>query len=291
MVVRAKIEREVQKHIIKKEWGKAISLYEDLIDKGGESGDVYNRLGDMYMKKRDRAAAIEKYLKAIDLYIKDELYENGTAVCSKMLRYGIERPDLYFRMAQLNTKLNLGFEAIRWFNMYLKNDSALECLEKFMNEYQEMLMLLANHELLYEQVKNVYIKVGIELEAMDDLFGMKKEGVTEEEEGVLLSTITSIKEYIEKGYKRDKKGEIEIYKSLKLHKQAIGILQQQLKEAPDDIEAMKLLGLCFLENHKPRLASRIFKYIIQNWRLSRETIDEIRTYLDTAREKMRYVTT
>lgn len=291
MVVRAQIEREIQKHILKREWNKAISLFEELIGSGEESGDVFNRLGDMYMKKEDRATATEKYLKAIDLYIKDELYENGTAVCSKMLRYGIERPDLYFRMAQLNAKLNLGFEAIRWFNMHLKDDSTLEYLKRFINEYEEMLTLLADHELLYERVKNIYIKVGIQLEAMDNLFGIKKEGITEEEKEFLLSAIASMKGCIDEGYKRDREEEVKIFRNLKFYKQAIGVLQQQLRESSDDIETMKLLGLCFLDNNKPRLASRIFKYIIENQRLSHETTEEIKAYLDTVREKMRYVTT
>ncbi|MCD5383200.1 hypothetical protein LR066_00350 [candidate division WOR-3 bacterium] len=291
MVVRAKIWREVQRHILEKEWDKVISLFEELIGSGEESGDVFNRLGDMYMKKKDRVTAKDKYLKAIDLYLKDGLYENGIAVCFKMLRYGIERPDLYFRLAQLNAKLNLGFETIKWFNMYLKDDSALEYLKRFIDEYEEMLTLLADNEILYEMVKNLYIKVNIQLEAMDTLFGIKKERTTEEEKEFLLSAIASMKGYIDEGYKRDREEEVNIFRNLKFYKQAIGVLQQQLRESSDDIETMKLLALCFLDTNKPHIASRILKYIIENQTLSHETTKEIEAYLDTVRKKMRYVTT
>ena len=291
MVVRAKIWREVQRHILEKEWDKVISLFEELIGSGEESGDVFNRLGDMYMKKKDRVTAKDKYLKAIDLYLKDGLYENGIAVCFKMLRYGIERPDLYFRLAQLNAKLNLGFETIKWFNMYLKDDSALEYLKRFIDEYEEMLTLLADNEILYEMVKNLYIKVNIQLEAMDTLFGIKKERTTEEEKEFLLSAIASMKGYIDEGYKRDREEEVNIFRNLKFYKQAIGVLQQQLRESSDDIETMKLLALCFLDTNKPHIASRILKYIIENQTLSHETTKEIESYLDTVRKKMRYVTT
>lgn len=291
MVVRAKIWREVQKHILEKEWDKVISLFEELIGSGEESGDVFNRLGDMYMKKKDRVTAKDKYLKAIDLYLKDGLYENGIAVCFKMLRYGIERPDLYFRLAQLNAKLNLGFETIKWFNMYLKDDSALEYLKRFIDEYEEMLTLLADNEILYEMVKNLYIKVNIQLEAMDTLFGIKKERTTEEEKEFLLSAIASMKGYIDDRYKRDREEEINIFRNLKCYTQAIGVLQQQLRESSDDIETMKLLVLCFLDTNKPHIASRILKYIIENQTLSHETTKEIEAYLDTVRKKMRYVTT
>lgn len=291
MVVRAKIWREVQKHILEKEWDKVISLFEELIGSGEESGDVFNRLGDVYMKKKDRVTAKDKYLKAIDLYLKDGLYENGIAVCFKMLRYGIERPDLYFRLAQLNAKLNLGFETIKWFNMYLKDDSALEYLKRFIDEYEEMLTLLADNEILYEMVKNLYIKVNIQLEAMDTLFGIKKERTTEEEKEFLLSAIASMKGYIDDRYKRDREEEINIFRNLKCYTQAIGVLQQQLRESSDDIETMKLLVLCFLDTNKPHIASRILKYIIENQTLSHETTKEIEAYLDTVRKKMRYVTT
>ncbi|MCK4256350.1 hypothetical protein KAX35_05650, partial [candidate division WOR-3 bacterium] len=174
-------EIDIQRCVLKKEWNKAIGLYKDIIGEGGESGDIYNRLGDMYMKKGEKTVALENYLISIELYIKEELYDSGTAICSKMLRYGLERPDLYFRLAQLNTKLNLGFEAIRWFNTYLSKDSKLIYLKKYINEYQEMITLLAGHDLLLEKVKNIYIKANLKIEALDKLFRINVEGLTEED--------------------------------------------------------------------------------------------------------------
>ncbi len=290
-MIRAKLDSAIQKYVLKKEWDKAIELYREILDQGGETGDVYNRLGDMYMKKGDKKSAVDNYLRAIDLYIKDELYENGTAICSKMLRYGIDRSDLYFRLAQLNAKLNLGFEAIKWFNMYLKKDSEISCIEKYINEYEEMLTLLSGHDLLLDKVKNIYLKVDVRVEALDKLFRIKKGGLTEEDVEFLSTTIQSIKDYMEKGYKRDVKEEIEVYRNLKLNKQAIGVVQKELRDTPDDLEKMKLLGLCFLEDHKPRLALRIFRYMIEKKRLSEEMKEEIKGYVALARARMKYVTT
>ena len=276
--------------MLKKEWDKAIGLYKDIIGEGGESGDIYNRLGDMYMKKGEKTVALENYLISIELYIKEELYDSGTAICSKMLRYGLERPDLYFRLAQLNTKLNLGFEAIRWFNTYLSKDSKLIYLKKYINEYQEMITLLAGHDLLLEKVKNIYIKANLKIEALDKLFRINVEGLTEEDTEFILSAIRSIKGYIEEGDTRNRDEEIEVYRNLKLHKQAIAVLQKPLRDSPNDIEKLKLLGLCFLENHKPRLAIRIFNNLIEKKTMSSDIVEEIKMYISLAQTIKKYVT-
>ncbi|MCK4596349.1 hypothetical protein KAT73_06170 [candidate division WOR-3 bacterium] len=283
-------EIDIQKYVLKKEWDKAIELYKDIIGEGGESGDIYNRLGDMYMKKGEKTVALENYLISIELYIKEELYDSGTAICSKMLRYGLERPDLYFRLAQLNTKLNLGFEAIRWFNTYLSKDSKLIYLKKYVDEYQEMITLLAGHDLLLEKVKNIYIKANFKIEALDKLFRINVEGLTEEDTEFIFSTIMSIKEYIEEGDTRNRDEEIEVYRNLKLHKQAIAVLQKPLRDSPNDIEKLKLLGLCFLENHKPRLAIRIFDNLIKKKTMSSDIVEEIKMYISLAQTIKKYVT-
>ncbi len=283
-------EIDIQKYVLKKEWDKAIGLYKDIIGEGGESGDIYNRLGDMYMKKGEKTVALENYLISIELYIKEELYDSGTAICSKMLRYGLERPDLYFRLAQLNTKLNLAFEAIRWFNTYLSKDSKLIYLKKYINEYQEMITLLAGHDLLLEKVKNIYIKANLKIEALDKLFRINVEGLTEEDTEFMLSTIRSIKGYIEEGDTRNRDEEIEVYRNLKLHKQAIAVLQKPLRDSPNDIEKLKLLGLCFLENHKPRLAIRIFNNLIEKKTMSKDIVEEIKMYISLAQTIKKYVT-
>ncbi len=283
-------EIDIQKYVLKKEWDKAIELYKDIIGEGGESGDIYNRLGDMYMKKGEKTVALENYLISIELYIKEELYDSGTAICSKMLRYGLERPDLYFRLAQLNTKLNLGFEAIRWFNTYLSKDSKLIYLKKYVDEYQEMITLLAGHDLLLEKVKNIYIKANFKIEALDKLFRINVEGLTEEDTEFIFSTIMSIEEYIEEGDTRNRDEEIEVYRNLKLHKQAIAVLQKPLRDSPNDIEKLKLLGLCFLENHKPRLAIRIFDNLIKKKTMSSDIVEEIKMYISLAQTIKKYVT-
>jgi len=283
-------EIDIQKYVLKKEWDKAIELYKDIIGEGGESGDIYNRLGDMYMKKGEKTIALENYLISIELYIKEELYDSGTAICSKMLRYGLERPDLYFRLAQLNTKLNLGFEAIRWFNTYLIKDSKLIYLKKYVDEYQEIITLLAGHDLLLEKVKNIYIKANLKIEALDKLFRINIEGLTEEDTEFIFSAIMSIKEYIEEGDTRNRDEEIEVYRNLKLHKQAIAVLQKPLRDSPNDIEKLKLLGLCFLENHKPRLAIRIFDNLIKKKTMSSDIVEEIKMYISLAQTIKKYVT-
>ncbi|MCK4255805.1 hypothetical protein KAX35_02865, partial [candidate division WOR-3 bacterium] len=78
--------------------------------------------------------------------------------------------------------------------------------------------------------------------------------------------------------------------NLKLHKQAIAVLQKPLRDSPNDIEKLKLLGLCFLENHKPRLAIRIFNNLIEKKTMSSDTVEEIKMYISLAQTIKKYVT-
>ncbi len=54
--------------------------------RGGEAARLYNRAGDLYLVKGDRAAALNRYGRAIDNYLHSGEYDNAMAVCRKIIR-------------------------------------------------------------------------------------------------------------------------------------------------------------------------------------------------------------
>ncbi len=99
---------------------KAIQVYEDIL-KIKEDPDIYNAVGDLYVRKQNISRAIESYEKAFKLYKNIEFLDNAVAVIRKILKYERDRKDLYLELADLYTELG-------------NQDAAIEALENVITE-------------------------------------------------------------------------------------------------------------------------------------------------------------
>ena len=189
------IEREARVHLAKREWDMAIATYRNLLDVSGESPNVYNLIGDVYVKMGDLNAAFKEYLRAINLYTKEGLFENGVAVCKKVLRFKKGEPEIYFRLAELYAKLDLGSDALDVLIAYFKKEQNLDQIKKSIKRYKEIISLISKNEKLLSKVKEVLSELGYKSEELDELL----EGVSLNERkseairtGRVNSTTTSV---------------------------------------------------------------------------------------------------
>ncbi len=106
---------------------KAIEVYEDIL-KVKEDPDIYNSVGDLYVRKQNISRAIEAYEKAFKLYKDIEFLDNAVAVIRKILKYEKDRKDLYLELADLYTELG-------------NQDAALDALESVITEDLDPSML------------------------------------------------------------------------------------------------------------------------------------------------------
>ncbi|MCZ6868849.1 MAG: tetratricopeptide repeat protein [Gammaproteobacteria bacterium] len=70
---------------------------------------LFNKLGDLYLKRGDIKAAVERYEKAIILYAEQGFPNNAIALCNKVLRNAPGRTHVYLKLAKL--MLQRGFVA------------------------------------------------------------------------------------------------------------------------------------------------------------------------------------
>lgn len=199
-----KLKDTARKYEQKEDWRRAIDVYLKAIAEF-ESGkephpdlSLYNRVGDLYIKVNDPAAAVRSYERAADLYTEQGFLNNAIALCGKILRINPGRVQTYYKLAQIHARKNMLLEAKRNLIEYLERmnhagelDAAFEAVKVFADHFpanQDIRMMLidllraASRE---EEARAQVEKVATELETRGDEVGAQRtrEGASERAEG------------------------------------------------------------------------------------------------------------
>jgi len=153
-----KLKDSARKFEQKEDWRKAIEVYlkaVQQIESGAESSpdlSLYNRVGDLYLKVNDTAAAVRSYERAVDLYADQGFFNNAIALCGKILRVNPGRTQTYLKLAQLHARKNVVIEAKRNLIEFLERmnalgqlDQAFQSVKEFADQFsgsQEIRMML-----------------------------------------------------------------------------------------------------------------------------------------------------
>ena len=153
-----KLKDSARKFEQKEDWRKAIEVYLKAIqqiESGAETSpdlSLYNRVGDLYLKTNDTAAAVRSYERAVDLYADQGFFNNAIALCGKILRVNPGRTQTYLKLAQLHARKNVVIEAKRNLIEFLERmnalgqlDQAFQSVKEFADQFsgsQEIRMML-----------------------------------------------------------------------------------------------------------------------------------------------------
>jgi tetratricopeptide (TPR) repeat protein len=138
-----KLKDTARKFEQKEDWRRAIEVYLKAIqqiESGQETSpdlSLYNRVGDLYLKTSDTAAAVRSYERAVDLYADQGFFNNAIALCGKILRVNPGRTQTYLKLAQLHARKNVVIEAKRNLIEFLERMNALGQLEQAFTSVKE----------------------------------------------------------------------------------------------------------------------------------------------------------
>src|SRR6185295_18364430 len=138
-----KLKDSARKFEQKEDWRKAIEVYLKAIqqiESGAETSpdlSLYNRVGDLYLKINDTAAAVRSYERAVDLYADQGFFNNAIALCGKILRVNPGRTQTYLKLAQLHARKNVVIEAKRNLIEFLERMNALGQLDQAFQSVKE----------------------------------------------------------------------------------------------------------------------------------------------------------
>jgi tetratricopeptide (TPR) repeat protein len=138
-----KLKDTARKYEQKEDWRRAIEIYLKAIqqiESGQETSpdlSLYNRVGDLYLKTNDTAAAVRSYERAVDLYADQGFFNNAIALCGKILRVNPGRTQTYLKLAQLHARKNVVIEAKRNLIEFLERMNALGQLDDAFGSVKE----------------------------------------------------------------------------------------------------------------------------------------------------------
>jgi tetratricopeptide (TPR) repeat protein len=152
MTRRHQLKNEARRAEQRSDWARAIELYKTAIrledeDESGPDVGVYNRVGDLYLKQGNTAAAIEYYEQAVDHYRSHGLHTSAIALCNKILRIAPDRDEVYGRLARLHASTGLLAEAKSAFLRFAARMRETNRLSEALEAVQDLVSLTGDEEI------------------------------------------------------------------------------------------------------------------------------------------------
>lgn len=158
----SQIRQKAQEFLSKGQTEKAIQEYRRLISIESKNPNLYNELGDIYLRSADKDQAVQNFEKAAVIYERVALYNNAVAVCKKILRIEPEKVETIFKLAELRAKQKLEGEATTYFSQYAELVVASpESLKRSQKDIERILELMGTNETILVKGAEIYEQIGL----------------------------------------------------------------------------------------------------------------------------------
>jgi tetratricopeptide (TPR) repeat protein len=118
---------------IKGQFSKAIEEVKKAVDLNPEDGNLYNRLGDLYMKRGEKDESISNFRKGVEAFRRDNFLRNALALSKKILRYEPDGFDMYYTIADLHVELDEKQDAAQYMFEYMEKQGQLHKKKEILN--------------------------------------------------------------------------------------------------------------------------------------------------------------
>jgi len=160
---KAGIIKEAQKFLAKGQIDKAIAEFEKLADSG--DGNVYNTLGDLYLKKGDTKRSAEFYYRAADIFRGQGFYDKAKALYKKILNINPSDYRATLAIGELSEEKGLVQEAIKYYLSVITILTKEKKRDELIEVYQKVLNLAPSNLQMRAKVADFYFQEGLTEEA------------------------------------------------------------------------------------------------------------------------------
>ncbi len=117
------------------QYAQAIAVWRQLLDESPNDANVYNTIGDLSVKSRANAEAIDAYNKAARFFLQEGFHLKAIAVYKKILKLEPARAEIYTLLGDLNVVRGLMNNAIADYlssaKLFLKSGKTMNALTLF----------------------------------------------------------------------------------------------------------------------------------------------------------------
>ncbi|MEO0122845.1 MAG: tetratricopeptide repeat protein [candidate division WOR-3 bacterium] len=138
----------------------AVTLLEKAIKLNPKDGNLYNRLGDLYLKLNRTKEAITAYQTGIEAFRADNFLRNALALCKKILRYDPGNPEINFTIAKILIDLDEKGDASMYLFSYIERQMASGNKKEVMQAMELLKSLKLNDSNVASKMATIYDKVG-----------------------------------------------------------------------------------------------------------------------------------
>jgi tetratricopeptide (TPR) repeat protein len=258
---RSKIEALAEKYVKKEKYEEAIFEYQKLLTGEEQDVQIWNLIGDLYIKANQKDRAIGEFKKIASHFEEKGIYTKSIAIYKRISRLAPEDiqslrklADLYCdrgflsearteyqKLAHRLTKLNKSKDAIKTYQKLLKLDS---------NDVDSRLNLA---DLLTKEKE-----LGQAIDELNEAAEFKMRHNAYSEAGKILEKARTLK----RDHPRTLENLIELFKCQNKRKDALKLVNEILRKDKDNLRALYLLAnLCF-EEKELKKAEEIFGKIV-----------------------------
>ncbi len=238
------IMKEAQKYLAKGQVDKAISEWEKLIRESPD-GNVYNIIGDLYLKKGDKKNAVDSFRSAAGFFRNEGFSLKALALYKKVLNINAADGDALYALGQLSEEKGLVTDAIKYclaavdaFSKEGKKDSVLSV-------YQKILSLSPSNMPLRNKIAEMFLKEGLLPDAAKEYLYMAG---LHADNGELQKAFEHYQKVLEiaPGNREGLLGISDLYEKLGDAENATAYLKQAMILLPEDSDiAFRFAGLSF----------------------------------------------
>ncbi|MDQ7788311.1 MAG: tetratricopeptide repeat protein [Thermodesulfovibrionales bacterium] len=167
------IIKEAQKYLARGQIEKAIAEWEKLTRESPD-GNTFNTIGDLYLKKGEKANAIDSYHKAAGYFREEGFALKALALYKKVLNLNQADAISLLALGELNEAKGIITDAIKFYLAAADSYSKEGKKEKILEIYDKILTLSPGNIPLRNKVVEIYLKEHLTQEAAKQYFQIAK---------------------------------------------------------------------------------------------------------------------
>jgi tetratricopeptide (TPR) repeat protein len=169
MLDKASIVKEAQKYLSKGQIDKAIVEWEKLVNAYPE-GNTFNFIGDLYLRKGDKASALNTFHKAAKAFRDEGFSLKALAIYKKILNLNPFDADALYSLGELNEEKSIITDAIKYYLAAADILSKENRKDELLKVYDRILQLAPTNIGLRIRISELFSKEGFVQEASKEYY-------------------------------------------------------------------------------------------------------------------------